>query len=132
MIDNAIPILVVDDFKTMIHIIRTLLKEIGFTEIDEATDGAEALTKMRNRPYGLVIVDWNMEPVSGFDLLKQVRGDRSLAATPFIMITAESKTENVVAAKRAGVDSYIVKPFSAHTLRSKIDYVFDGTARRAG
>jgi two-component system chemotaxis response regulator CheY len=131
MLDYTMPVLVVDDFKTMVRIIRGLLKEIGFDEVDEAADGGDALGKMRARPYGLVICDWNMEPMNGFEMLKQVRGDRSLAATPFIMITAESKTENVVSAKRAGVDSYIVKPFSANTLRSKIEYVFDGSTSRS-
>ena len=84
----------------------------------------EALSKMRQKKYGLVISDWNMEPMTGYELLKEVRGDVQLSRTPFIMVTAESKTENVVAAKKAGVDNYIVKPFNAQTLKSKIDAVF--------
>ncbi len=123
-IDTAMPILVVDDYKTMIRIIRNLLKQLGFNDVDEATDGTEALQKLRSKPYGLVISDWNMEPMTGYELLKQVRGDDRLCSTPFIMVTAESKTENVIAAKKAGVNNYIVKPFNAATLKSKIDAVF--------
>ena len=123
-IDTAMPILVVDDYKTMIRIIRNLLKQLGFNDVDEATDGTEALQKLRSKSYGLVISDWNMEPMTGYELLKHVRGDDRLCSTPFIMITAESKTENVIAAKKAGVNNYIVKPFNAETLRGKIDTVF--------
>ena len=123
-VDTAMPILVVDDYKTMIRIIRNLLKQLGFNDVDEATDGAEALQKLRSKQYGLVISDWNMEPMTGYELLKHVRGDDSLSATPFIMVTAESKTENVIAAKKAGVNNYIVKPFPAATLKAKIDAVF--------
>jgi len=123
-IDTAMPILVVDDYKTMIRIIRNLLKQLGFNDVDEATDGTEALQKLRAKQYGLVISDWNMEPMTGYELLKQVRGDDKLCGTPFIMITAESKTENVIAAKKAGVNNYIVKPFNAATLKTKIDAVF--------
>jgi two-component system chemotaxis response regulator CheY len=119
-VDMSTQILVVDDYQTMIRIIRNLLKQLGFENVDEAADGAAALQKMRNRPYGLVISDWNMEPMTGFELLKEVRADESLKATPFIMITAESKTENVIAAKKAGVNNYIVKPFNAQTLKAKI------------
>lgn len=122
--DISIPILVVDDYKTMVRIIRNLLKQLGFQDVDDAADGTEALSKMRQKKYGLVISDWNMEPMTGYELLKEVRGDVQLSRTPFIMVTAESKTENVVAAKKAGVDNYIVKPFNAQTLKSKIDAVF--------
>jgi two-component system chemotaxis response regulator CheY len=124
--DISMPILIVDDYKTMIRIIRNLLKQLGFEDVDEAADGSEALNKMRGRKYGLVISDWNMEPMTGYELLKEVRADPSLGKTPFIMVTAESKTENVVAAKKAGVNNYIVKPFNAQTLRGKIDAVFAG------
>jgi two-component system chemotaxis response regulator CheY len=123
-VDGSMPILIVDDYKTMIRIIRNLLKQLGFEHVDDAADGSEALKKMREKRYGLVISDWNMEPMTGFELLKEVRADSQLAKTPFIMVTAESKTENVVAAKKAGVDNYIVKPFNAQTLKSKIDAVF--------
>jgi two-component system chemotaxis response regulator CheY len=132
-IDLSMPVLVVDDYSTMVRIIRNLLKQIGFVNIDDANDGSGALTKMRATKYGLVISDWNMEPMTGYDLLQQVRGDKALKETPFIMITAESKTENVIAAKKAGVNNYIVKPFNAETLKSKIEAVFEDapiTARR--
>jgi two-component system, chemotaxis family, chemotaxis protein CheY len=123
-LDVSIPVLVVDDYKTMIRIIRNLLKQIGFEDVDEAADGTEALGKLKERKYGLVISDWNMEPMTGFELLKEVRSDEMLRLTKFIMVTAESKTENVIAAKKAGVDNYIVKPFNAQTLKSKIEAVF--------
>ena len=123
-VDLSMPILVVDDYNTMIRIIRNLLKQLGFEHVDDATDGASALSKMRGRRYGLVISDWNMEPMTGYDLLKQIRSDPGLARTPFIMVTAESKTENVIAAKKAGVNNYIVKPFNAQTLQTKIEAVF--------
>ena len=123
-VDLQMPVLIVDDYKTMLRIIRNLLKQIGFDNVDEATDGAAALEKMKQRKYGLVISDWNMEPVTGIELLKQVRADSGLSATPFIMITAESKTENVIAAQKAGVSNYIVKPFNAQTLQSKIAAVY--------
>jgi len=123
-LDLQMPVLVVDDYKTMIRIIRNLLKQLGFEDIDDAADGTEALEKMKQRRYGLVISDWNMEPMTGYELLKQVRGDSGLSKTPFIMVTAESKTENVIAAKKAGVNNYIVKPFNAQTLKGKIEAVF--------
>src|ERR1700757_4078529 len=122
--DLSMPVLVVDDYNTMIRIIRNLLKQIGFQDIDDAADGSAALAKMREKKYGLVISDWNMEPMTGYELLKEVRSDPSLSKTPFIMVTAESKTENVIAAKKAGVNNYIVKPFNAQTLQSKIEAVF--------
>ena len=123
-VDLAMPILIVDDYNTMVRIIRNLLRQLGFEDIDDAPDGAAALSKLRTKKYGLVISDWNMEPMTGFDLLKEVRADPSLGKTPFIMVTAESKTENVIAAKKAGVDNYIVKPFNAQTLQHKIAAVF--------
>ncbi len=123
-VDLSMPVLVVDDYNTMIRIIRNLLKQIGFQDIDDAPDGSAALGKMHEKKYGLVISDWNMEPMTGYELLKEVRGNPGLAKTPFIMVTAESKTENVIAAKKAGVNNYIVKPFNAQTLQSKIEAVF--------
>ena len=123
-IDSSTPILVVDDYQTMIRIIRNLLKQLGFENVDDATDGVEAMEKLRQRKYGLIISDWNMEPMTGYELLKTVRSDEALKTTPFIMVTAESKTDNVIAAKKAGVSSYIVKPFNAQTLRAKIEAVF--------
>jgi two-component system, chemotaxis family, chemotaxis protein CheY len=123
-VDLTIPVLVVDDYSTMVRIIRNLLRQLGFENIDDANDGAAALAKLRARKYGLVISDWNMEPMTGYDLLKEMRSDPQLGHTPFIMVTAESKTENVIAAKKAGVSNYIVKPFNAQTLKTKIDAVF--------
>jgi two-component system chemotaxis response regulator CheY len=123
-IDLKMPVLVVDDYNTMIRIIRNLLRQLGFEHIDDASDGIAALEKMRDRKYGLVISDWNMEPMTGYDLLAKVRSDNDLSDTPFIMVTAESKTDNVIAAKRAGVSNYIVKPFNAQTLKGKIDAIF--------
>ena len=125
-VDLSMPVLVVDDYNTMIRILRNLLRQLGFQDIDDAADGTAALAKMRQKQYGLVISDWNMEPMTGYDLLKEVRGDPGLAKTPFIMVTAESKTENVIAAKKAGVNNYIVKPFNAQTLQNKIEAVFAG------
>ena len=123
-VNLSMPVLIVDDYNTMVRIIRNLLRQLGFEHIDDANDGSEALEKMQQLKYGLVISDWNMEPMTGYDLLQQVRSDPALATTPFIMVTAESKTDNVIAAKRAGVSNYIVKPFNAQTLKSKIDAVF--------
>jgi two-component system chemotaxis response regulator CheY len=122
-IDKSMNVLIVDDYKTMLRIIRNLLKQLEFDNVEEATDGAEALAKLRAGNFGLVISDWNMEPMTGLDLLKEVRADSRLKNLPFIMVTAESKTENVVAAKAAGVSNYIVKPFNAETLREKIEKV---------
>jgi two-component system chemotaxis response regulator CheY len=123
-VDMSMPVLVVDDYNTMIRIIRNLLKQLGFEDIDDASDGSAALSKLREKKYGLVISDWNMEPMTGYELLKEVRADPGLTKTPFIMVTAESKTENVIAAKKAGVNNYIVKPFNAQTLKTKIEAVF--------
>lgn len=120
---SNLPVLIVDDYKTMLRIIHNLLKQLNFKNVDDASDGSAALTKLRSKQYGLVISDWNMEPMTGLELLKEVRADSKLGEIPFIMITAESKTENVVAAKQAGVSNYIVKPFNAATLKSKIQSV---------
>lgn len=122
-VDMNMPILIVDDYRTMLRIIRNLLKQLGFNNVEEATDGSAALQKLRDKDFGLVISDWNMEPMSGLQLLKEVRSDIKLKETPFIMITAESKSENVVAAKEAGVSNYIVKPFNAATLKGKLSSV---------
>lgn len=119
-VDMNMHVLIVDDYKTMLRIIRNLLRQLGFVNIDEATDGSMALQMLRNGNYGMVISDWNMEPMTGLQLLREVRSDDHLKALPFIMVTAESKSENVVAAKQAGVSNYIVKPFNAETLKSKI------------
>ena len=130
-LDPKMSVLVVDDYSTMVRIIRNLLRQLGFTDIDDATDGATALDKMGSKRYGLVISDWNMEPMTGFDLLQRVRANPDIETTPFIMVTAESKTENVIAAKKAGVNNYIVKPFNAQTLKAKIEAVFAEKAEAA-
>ncbi len=123
MMDTSAGVLIVDDYKTMLRIVRNLLKQIDFHNVEEASDGSEALEKLRAGNFGLVISDWNMAPMTGLQLLQEVRSDARLRSTPFIMITAESKTENVIAAKQAGVSNYIVKPFNAETLQSKIEKV---------
>ncbi len=122
-LDMSMNILIVDDYKTMLRIIENLLKQLGFKNILQATDGSMALKMMRETSFGLVISDWNMEPMTGLQLLKEVRADAKLKSVPFIMVTAESKVENVAAAKEAGVNNYIVKPFNAETLKQKITAV---------
>ncbi len=122
-IDFNLPILIVDDYATMIRIIRNLLNQVGFTNIHEAMNGKEALERLQTTPIKLIISDWNMEPMSGLELLKEVRANDNYKATPFIMVTAESKPENVMAAKEAGVSNYIVKPFNAATLKQKLSSV---------
>jgi len=120
------PVLVVDDYQTMVRIIRNFLKQIGFTDVDDASDGGQALEKLKAKKYGLILSDWNMEPMTGLDLLKAVRADAGLAGIPFIMVTAEAKPENVITAKKEGVNNYIVKPFDADTLQKKIETVLTG------
>lgn len=122
-IDMNKPILIVDDYRTMLRIISGLLSKLGFTQIDQATDGTDAYEKLRAKPYSFVISDWNMEPMSGFELLKKVRADEQLKNLPFIMVTAEAKSENVVAARKAGVNNYIIKPFSGEILKAKLKSV---------
>jgi len=120
-VDKNINVLIVDDYKTMLRIVRNLLKQLGFNNVDEATDGSMALQMLRVGNYGLIISDWNMEPMTGLQLLREVRADAGkVKDTPFIMVTAESKSENVIAAKEAGVSNYIVKPFNAETLKTKM------------
>src|ERR1700739_3309100 len=104
-VDLSMSVLFVDDYSTIIRIIRNLLKQLGFENVDDASDGSAALAKIKTRKYRLVISDWNMEPMTGYDLLREVRASPELSKTPFIMITAESKTENVIAAKKAGVST---------------------------
>jgi len=123
-INKAMPILIVDDYKTMLRIVRGLLNQLGFNNIDEATDGTMAWEMVKKKTYGLIVSDWNMEPMSGFEFLKLVRTNDATKQLPFIMVTAESKTENIIAAKQAGVSNYIVKPFNAQTLKGKLEAVF--------
>ena len=114
-------ILVIDDFKTMRRIVSNLLMQLGFKNIDEAIDGESALAKIAETKYDLIISDWNMEPMSGFVLLEKLRASEGAMKTvPFIMVTAESKPENIIKAKQAGVNNYIVKPFNGETLKSKM------------
>lgn len=117
---SDLAILVVDDYSTMVRIMKKLLKEVGFDNVDDANSGSEALEKMAQKKYGLIISDWNMEPMSGFELLQKVRSDDATKHLPFIMVTAESKQDNVKAAKQAGVSNYLIKPFNAVVLKSKI------------
>ena len=125
-VDMKMNILVVDDYKTMLRILRNLLRQLNFSNIEEASDGNAALKKLRDVSIDLIISDWNMEPMTGIELLREVRGNEKLKHIPFIMITAESKTENVIAAQQAGVSNYIVKPFNAETLKGKMASVLGG------
>ncbi|WNJ99071.1 response regulator [Thalassospiraceae bacterium LMO-JJ14] len=119
-VDLGMKVLIVDDYQTMLKVLKSLLRQLKFTNVDEATNGGDALGKLREGNYGMVISDWNMEPMSGFELLKEVRADAVLKDLPFILVTAESRTENVIAAKQAGVSNYIIKPFTAETLKTKL------------
>lgn len=123
-VDKSMNVLVVDDYKTMIRIVRNLLGELGFKNVDEAIDAPTALEKVRQKEYGLILSDWNMTPMTGFDFLKAVRADQRTKSIPFVMVTAEAKTENVVAARQAGVSNYIIKPFTLAVLRQKLTAVF--------
>lgn len=123
-VNKNMPILIVDDYKTMLRIVRGLLNQLGFNNIDEATDGAMAWEMVQKKQYGLIVSDWNMEPMSGFEFLKLVRTNEATKQLPFVMVTAESKTENIIAAKQAGVSNYIVKPFNGQTLKQKLEAIF--------
>lgn len=124
-VNRNIRILIVDDYATMLRILRNLLKQLEFGNVDDASDGEAAFLKLQQSGgnYDLIISDWNMAPMTGIDFLKKVRADDKLKHIPFIMVTAESKAENVVAAKQAGVSNYIVKPFNAETLKMKMSSV---------
>ncbi len=119
-VDMNIKILIVDDYDTMRMVIKNLLRQLNFTNTEEASDGAEASEKLNKDKFDLIISDWNMEPMTGIQLLREVRADDNLSDIPFIMITAEVKSENVIAAKEAGVSNYIIKPFDAKTLKTKL------------
>jgi two-component system chemotaxis response regulator CheY len=125
-IDHASPILIVDDYSRMLRIIRNLLRQLGHDQVEEATDGATALAMLRQKPFSQVISDWNMEPMSGLELLRLVRADPALAALPFIMVTAETREAKIAEAQEAGVSGYIVKPFGAEALSSRIAAVAGG------
>jgi len=123
-IDKSLSILVVDDFPTMRRIVRNLLKELGFENIDEAEDGAHALEKLRSGHYQFVVSDWNMPQMDGLTMLQHIRADAALAKLPVLMVTAEAKKENIVAAAQAGANGYVVKPFTAATLEEKLTKIF--------
>ncbi len=123
----ATPILIVEDFKTMLRIMRNLLKQLGYEDVDDASDGAAALARMETRDYGLVISDWNMAPMTGFELLKRVRASAHCSATPFLMVTAESGSGSIVAAGAEGVSAYLLKPYNAQSLKAKMDEVYAQT-----
>ena len=124
MSDKNMRFLVVDDFSTMRRIVRNLLKELGFTNVDEAEDGQVALHKLKNGQFEFVVTDWNMPNMSGIELLKAIRADASLKHLPVMMITAEAKKENIIEAATAGASGYIVKPFTAATLDEKLNKIF--------
>jgi two-component system chemotaxis response regulator CheY len=123
-VDKSMNVLVVDDYKTMVRIVRGLLEQLGFTSIDTATDGPSALEQIRHKDYGLILSDWNMSPMTGFELLQTVRAEPRTKGVPFVMVTAEAKTENIVAARNAGVNNYIIKPFTLAVLKQKLTTVF--------
>lgn len=123
-LDHEMPILVVDDFNTMRRIVKNCLKQLGFNNVTEAEDGQVALQKMQNQEFKLVISDWNMPNMMGIDLLRAVRADEKLKTTPFLMVTAEAQKENVIEAAKAGVSNYIIKPFTADVLQTKLEAIF--------
>ncbi len=122
-VDKTMNVLVVDDYKSMIRIVRGLLNQLGFHNVDEALDGPSALALIRSKTYGLVLSDWNMQPMTGLELLKEVRADERTKTLPFVMVTAEAKAENVVAARQAGVNNYVIKPFTLAVLKQKLTAV---------
>jgi two-component system chemotaxis response regulator CheY len=124
-VDKNMKILVVDDFSTMRRIIKNLLRDLGFTNVDEADDGSTALPKLKAGGFDFLITDWNMPIMEGIQLLKEVRSDAKLASLPVLMVTAEARREQIVMAAEAGVNGYIVKPFTAQTLDQKIAKIFE-------
>lgn len=125
MADKNMSILVVDDFPTMRRIVRGLLKELGFTNVEEAEDGQDALNKLRSGGFEFVVSDWNMPNLDGLDMLKQIRADAALQHLPVLMVTAEAKKENIIAAAQAGANGYVVKPFTAAILEEKLNKIFE-------
>ena len=125
MVQKTMKILVVDDFPTMRRIIRNLLKDLGFENVDEAEDGAQGLEKLRNSTFDLVVSDWNMPNMDGLEMLKSIRQDPALSKLPVLMVTAEAKKENIIAAAQAGANGYVVKPFTAATLEEKLNKIFE-------
>ena len=131
MPDMKMKFLVVDDFSTMRRIVRNLLKELGFLNVDEAEDGAIALGKLTGEAFDFVVTDWNMPNMDGLTLLKKIRADDALKHLPVLMITAEAKKENIIAAAQAGASGYIVKPFTAATLNEKLSKIFEKLEKEA-
>jgi len=131
VVDKNIKILVVDDFPTMRRIIRNLLKELEFVNVDEAEDGAIGLEKLKSGNYGFVVSDWNMPNMDGLAMLQAIRADPSMARLPVLMVTAEAKKENIIAAAQAGANGYVVKPFTAITLEEKINKIFEKIAKES-
>lgn len=125
MPDPKMKILVVDDFSTMRRIVKNVLKQLGFEDIDEAEDGVQAYAKLQSDTFGFVVADWNMPNMDGLELLKKVRSDPKLKDTAFLMVTAESEKDKVITAIQAGVNSYIVKPFTAEVFKEKMDKIFE-------
>lgn len=125
MVQKAIKILVVDDFPTMRRIIKNLLKDLGFENVDEAEDGIMGLEKLRNNNFDLVVSDWNMPNMDGLTMLKTIRADPALSKLPVLMVTAEAKKENIIAAAQAGASGYVVKPFTAAVLEEKLNKIFE-------
>jgi two-component system chemotaxis response regulator CheY len=125
MADKNMSMLVVDDFPTMRRIVRSLLKELGFTNVEEAEDGQDALNKLRSGKFEFVVSDWNMPNLDGLDMLKQIRADDNLKHLPVLMVTAEAKKENIIAAAQAGANGYVVKPFTAAILEEKLNKIFE-------
>ncbi|HJE63020.1 MAG TPA: chemotaxis response regulator CheY [Alcaligenes faecalis] len=128
MVQKNIKILVVDDFPTMRRIIKNLLKDLGYENVDEAEDGLMGLEKLRNGNFEFVVSDWNMPNLDGLEMLKQIRADANLASLPVLMVTAEAKKENIIAAAQAGANGYVVKPFTAATLEEKLNKIFEKMA----
>jgi two-component system chemotaxis response regulator CheY len=126
-IDMNMKVLVVDDFSTMRRIVKNLLKQIGFTNIDEAEDGEQAYSKLKSESFGLVVSDWNMPNLDGLGLIKKVRADSKINSIPILMVTAEAEKDRVIEAIQAGVNNYIVKPFTGEVLKEKIDGIFAKT-----
>ena len=123
--DNKMRFLVVDDFATMRRIVRNLLKDLGFTNVDEAEDGVVALNKLKAEKFDFVVSDWNMPNMTGIELLKSIRANDALKSLPVLMVTAEAKKENIIAAAQAGANGYVVKPFTAATLDEKLNKIFE-------
>jgi two-component system chemotaxis response regulator CheY len=125
MAEQNLRFLVVDDFSTMRRIVRNLLKELGYTNVEEAEDGVEGLAKLRGGQFDFVVSDWNMPNMDGLEMLKQIRADAALSKLPVLMVTAEAKKENIIAAAQAGANGYVVKPFTAATLDEKLSKIFE-------